>query len=234
MPLNIQPLAEQLLAPYCLIVISSTSALNDAGISELLRSWTNSADDHSASWIAIAKRNRLLLNNETETPFTVTEVYEGTTRWATIFKRGAEHLELSLGLRPQKGNPGHTDVAKDVEKIVSRLARSARRPWRVQKITLTSEIMINRNNSGIELSMPPSFREILVNPDVLKNLTAIAVAVVGGVVGALKTSGFSNIPSALQGVWLPALITFVLAYLVLVVMHWLSTRRELRWVLGKE
>src|SRR5436190_7901680 len=142
MALNIQPVGEQLLAPYCLIVISSTSALNDSGISELLRSWTNSQDNQFANWADIGKRNSLLLNNETETPFTVTEVYEGTTRWATIFKRGAEHLELSLGLRPQKGNPGHTDVAKDVEKIVSRLGRNARRPWRVQKITLTSEIMI--------------------------------------------------------------------------------------------
>ena len=155
MALNIQPVGEQLLAPYCLIVISSTSALNDSGISELLRSWTNSQDNQFANWADIAKRNSLLLNKETETPFTVTEVYEGTTRWATIFKRGAEHLELSLGLRPQKGNPGHTDVAKDVERIVARLAKSARRRWLFQTITpmrlaspkISSMSMPNRNSS---------------------------------------------------------------------------------------
>ncbi|MGQ0761179.1 MAG: hypothetical protein ACT4OT_04055 [Acidobacteriota bacterium] len=233
MALNIQPVAEKLLAPYCLVIITSTSALNDSAISALLRDWTSSQYDQSASWEEIAKRNNLLLKGETGTPFTVSEVYEGTARWVTIFKRGSEHLELSIGLRPQKGNPGHSEVAKDAETIVPRLAKTARRRWLWQTMSMTSEIMINRNYSGIQLSMPPSFREVLITPDVLKSLSAIGVAVVGGVVTALKTTGFSNIVVTLRGVWLPALITFVLAYLVLALLHWSTTRRELKWVLGK-
>ena len=234
MPLNIQPVAEKLLAPYCLVIIRSTSALNDSGISELLKNWTSSQNNQSGQWEEIAKRNSLLLDKETSTPFTVTEVYEGETRWATILKRGPEHLELSLGLRISYGNPGHTDVAKDAETIVARLVKTARLRWIYQTITLTSEIMINRNNSGIQLSLPPSFREILVAPDVLKSLTAVGVAVVGGIVAALKSTGFSNVLATLESVWLPALITFILGYLVLAGMHWITTRRELKWVLGKE
>jgi hypothetical protein len=233
MSFNLKPVSETLLAPYSLVVIRSGSPLQDTQIGELLRSWTGAAKNDLATWPAIAERNKLVFDNERGSiPFDANEVYEGQNRWATILKRGPEHLELSLGIRSVFRNPSQIDIAKDAETIVLKLAGNLRKHlW--QKVDVTTEIMINRNNSGIQLSMPPSFRETLFSTDVLKSLVPLGVAVLGGVVSALATQGFAEIIRPLLKALLPAVVIFLVAYLIVALLHWTTSRSDIKWVLGK-
>ncbi|SRR6266705_1086164 len=233
MSFNLKPVSETILAPYSLVVIRSGSALESTKLGELIRSWTGAEKNDLPNWAAIAERNKLLFDNEKGSiPFKANEVYEGENRWATILRRGPEHLELSLGIRSPFTNPSQVDIAKDAETIVLTLSRNVRRHfW--QRVEVASEIMINRNNSGIQLLMPPSFRETLFSPDVLKSLVPLGVAVLGGVVSALAVQGFSEIIRPLLKTLLPAMVIVVVAYLVVAFMHWTTSRSELKWVLGK-
>ena len=105
----------------------SETALEDVRVSKMGQKLDGAEKNDLDNWAAIAERNKLLFENETNSiPFTANEVYEGKNRWATILKRGPEHLELSLGLRSSFGNPGQIDVAKDAETIVPGLARNVR------------------------------------------------------------------------------------------------------------
>src|SRR5712692_1204189 len=234
MSLNLKPVSEALLAPYSLVVIRSNSALDDMRISQLIRNWTEAEKNDLDNWAAIAERNKLLFENEkTSIPFTANEVYEGKNRWATILKRGPEHLELSLGLRSSFVNPGQIDVAKDAETIVPRLVKNARGARFWQRVDVTAEIMLNRNNSGIQLSMPPSFTETLVSAGVLKSLVPLGVAVLGGVISALAAQNFSEIIRPLLKSLLPAGLIFLCAYVIVALMHWTTSRSDIKWVLGK-
>lgn len=187
------------------------------------------------NWAAIAAQNNLLFDNEkTSIPFTVQEVYEGTNRWATILKRGREHMELSFGLRPLSGNPSHIDVAKDAETIVPKLARQGRGKYFWRRVEVNAEIVINRNNSGVQLSLPPSFFVTLRSPDVLKSLLPLGLAVLGGIVSALAAQGFNEILRTTLKALAPAATIFLVVYLIAAALHWMGSRSDIKWVLGKE
>ena len=83
-----------------------------------------------------------------------------------------------------------------------------------QRVDVTAEIMTNRNNSGIQLSLPPSFIETLVSADVLKSLVPLGVAVLGGVISALAALGFSEIIRPLIRSLVPAVLIFLCAYVI--------------------
>jgi hypothetical protein len=237
MALNLKPVKEALLAPYVLIVISSNSRLNTARISNLIKAWTGSIQANQVGdWTGIAGRNKLLFEAEKgSVPFKANDVYEGEHRWAAVLARGQDYLEVSLGLRVDQFDnlPSQIDVAKDVERIVPKLIIGARgyRFW--QRVEINSEIMLSRNKSNILLSMPPSFIKTLTSTDVLKSLVPLGVAIFGGLLAAKRPMKLTQFPSQLVEFWLPALITLLLAYVIVALLHWTSSRADVRWILGK-
>ena len=233
MPLNILRPQQPVLAPFVLVSLSSNAAMNDRAVVTLLKEWVGSGVDASSQWSTIAESNKLIYDSErNQAPFQVSEVYEGEQRWATVLKHGTDQLELYLGLRIRTvGNiPSQREVADSVQHLIPRLAKQGRRRfW--QPVAISAELMVNRTGSDIRLTLAPSYAKTLVSGDVLKSFLPLGVASLGWLISALQTREIGNVAQA-RIIAFPVL-TFFIAYLLVALLHWFSSKSDLKWVLGR-
>jgi hypothetical protein len=239
-----------ILAPFVLITIESSSTFEIEDIRRIVGEWAGSTTNEFSNWQALAKANLLLFEDEEgQSPFKVQEVYKGEFRWVTILHPRPEFVELSLGMNVNEfGTPSHSDVANNVNSFVKTIKRELRGYKLWKNINVKAEIMLNRSNSGIKLSAPLTFREILFSFDVLKPLLPLFIAVVGGLISAILSinkapesvniTANANISAITNTTFdfffkslLPASIFLLFAYVVSIIITWKSSRNDLSWKL---
>nr|WP_139088720.1 glycosyltransferase family 1 protein [Oscillochloris trichoides] len=236
MRLNIKPVEDVLLTPYIIMVVKANGDLNEEEMNQFLKRWTGCSQDKSQDWSNIAEKNILLFKREKGgIPFPADQVYEGRTRWATMYKAGQGIYEVSLGLCVScfKVQPDHIQVAKETKDAVLKTVRAARK-WKLPSgFSYHTEIMLNRQQSRIILAKPPSLLKSFFDQNVLQSLIPFVATALGAVISVIQPFTVQTLIQGFPQKVAPLGFSVLIGYFFLAIINWVSVRTKVSWTVDE-